>query len=175
MSKILQIIAAKPNPAGKDKLYGTPRPEQLLGEWVDIQNTGTEPLRFSDMAVSHTLFDDRCQNTGRSERYWSGSGVQLLAPGQAVRVHTGRLRDQHLMLPADNQGAYWHAYANRDNFVLNNRCGDIVTVAWTDALGRTLTDTASYAPSQPEGAVLKRVGDRLVQTSNSAPAVYRRL
>ena len=155
MSKVLEIIKAKPNPAGKDKVYGTPRPEQLLGEWVDIKNVGTEPIQFSKMSLLHTLFDNYCNNTGRVDPYWSG-GSEFLAVGQIIRVHTGRISDKHLMNPADGLGCNWHGYANRDNFVLNNSCGDIITIAWTNSFGSTQRDTVSYSRNQPEGAILER-------------------
>ena len=117
MSKALQIIQAKPNPLGKDKTgSGQSKPEQLLGEWVDVKNIGTESISFSSMTLNHTLFDSRCQSTNRTENYWSGGPEQLL-PGQVIRVHTGKISDKHLMAEADRAGVDWHGYANRDNFV----------------------------------------------------------
>lgn len=165
MSKALQIIQAKPNPFGKDKTgSGQSKPEQLLGEWVDVKNVGTEPITFSSMTLNHTLFDSRCQSTNRTENYWSGGGEQLL-PGQVIRVHTGKISDKHLMAEADRAGVDWHGYANRDNFVLNNRCGDRVFVTWPDAYGRPASDAAYYRPNPPEGAVLRRRGDVLEPVS----------
>lgn len=161
----MQIVRAKPNPAGRDKVYGVPKPEQLLGEWVDIRNTGTEAIPFSSISLSHTLFDNQCNNTGRVEPYWSG-GSEFLAVGQVIRVHTGKLSDKHLMNPADGQGCNWHGYANRENFVLNNACGDVITATWTDSFGSTQRDTVSYNRNQPEGAILER-GKGLVVVSYS--------
>jgi hypothetical protein len=153
MSKALQIIQAKPNPLGKDKTSsGQSKPEQLLGEWVDVKNIGTESIQFSCMTLNHTLFDSRCQSTNRTEKYWSGGPEQLL-PGQVIRVHTGNIRDKHLMAEADRVGVDWHGYANRDNFVLNNRCGDRIFVTWPDANGRTASDvTYSAEPARRLGA-----------------------
>lgn len=165
MSRALQIVQAKPNPLGKDKTSsGQAKPEQLLGEWVDVKNVGTEPIRFSSMNLFHTLFDSRCQSTGRTDNYWSGGDEQLLS-GQVIRIHTGRISDKHLMSEADRQGVDWHGYANRDNFVLNNRCGDRITITWTDAYGRTVSDAAYYRPNPPEGAILRRRGEVLEPAS----------
>jgi hypothetical protein len=161
MSKVLQIWKAKPNPAGKDKVLGTPKAEQLLGEWVDIKNTGTEPIRFSEMSLSHTLYDRHCNKTGRTEQYWSGGGDNSLSPGQVVRIHTGRASDEHLMNPKDKENRDWKGFANRDNFVLNNVCGDVISVTWRDASG-VRWDTASYDRNQPEGEILHRQGSKLV-------------
>lgn len=161
MSRALQIIQAKPNPFGKDKTSsGQSKPEQLLGEWVDVKNIGTEPIQFSSMTLNHTLFDSRCQTNNQTEKYWWGGNEQLL-PGQVIRVHTGKLSDKHLMAEADRVGVDWHGYANRENFVLNNRCGDRIFVTWPDANGRTASDVTYYRPDPPEGAVLRRRGDVL--------------
>lgn len=147
---------------GKDKVAGSPLPEQLLGEWVDIKNAGSESVAFSTMELRHTLFDSNCKNTGRTDPYWTGGSVGYLASGQIIRVHTGRLSDQGRMNPADAAGTDWHGYAGRDNFVLNNRCGDIVRITWTDGAGKRWFDEASYDPNQPEGAILHRSGNKLV-------------
>lgn len=162
MSKILQIVKAKPNPAGKDKVFGTPKAEQLLSEWVDVKNVGTESIQFSSMSLTHTEFNNLCRATGNVDTYWKSSGDKFLQPGQVIRIHTGRLSDEHLMNPNDKKGCDWHGYANRGNFVLNNACGDILTVAWRDSYGVMQKDTVSYDPNPPEGAILERKGNKLV-------------
>lgn len=166
MSKNLQITQAKPNPAGKDKVGNYPKAEQLLGEWVDIKNTGTEAIPFSAISLSHTIFDAYCRNTGRVEVYWTGGNDSLL-PNQIVRVRTGRFNDRHLISPADDLGNNWNAFANRDNFVLNNRCGDVITVTWINSFGSRQLDTVSYDGNQPEGAILRRSGNKLVLVNTS--------
>jgi hypothetical protein len=166
MSKILQITQAKPNPVGKDKAGNYPKPEQLLAEWVDIKNVGTEAVAFSSISLSHTLFNDQCQNTGRTDVYWTwASSTDSLLPNQMIRVRTGRFRDKHLISPSDDTGNNWNGFANRDNFVLNNRCGDILTVTWTGDFGSRKSDTVSYDRNQPEGAILRRSGNKLVLVS----------
>jgi hypothetical protein len=162
MSYSLQIYRAKPNPVGKEQISnGSPRPNQLLGEWVDIENTGTEPITFSKIGLHHTLFDEQCHTLGETERYWKAEGSGLLKPGQILRVHSGRHRDKNQMSKADNEGADWHAYAERDDFVLNNRCGDIVVVSWLDQEGQKFTDSASYAPHPAVDATLRRADHQL--------------
>lgn len=169
MSKKLLITQAKPNPIGKDKTSsGQSKPEQLLGEWVDIKNIGTEAILLSSIELYHTMFDDECKTTGRIEKYWSGSDNEL-NPDQTIRVHTGKYSDRHLMAEIDRKGVEWHGYANRDNFVLNNRCGDRITVTWLDSNNKRASDTAYYRPNPPEGAILRRVGDVLEFVS----AAYR--
>lgn len=157
MSSILWIAQAKPNPAGKDKTsYGSPKPEQLLGEWVDIKNIGTEPVRFSAMKLLHTIFNDKCESTGRTEDYWSDNGTDSLLTGETLRVYTGMKKDEALMSPADRGTVKWRAFASKDRFVLNNKCGDDITVTWQDSNGKLWKDSASYRPNAPEGAILRR-------------------
>jgi len=163
VTRHLQIFRAKPNPLGKDKTSGgIPKPEQLLGEWVDIKNIGSESIQFSTMQLFHTLYGSRCEATGRTESYWSGGSSSSLEPGQIVRVHTGRKADEALMTPVDRGTVAWRGFAERSNFVLNNVCGDVITMVWNDGRGNRYSDTASYKANQPEGAILTRVGNNLV-------------
>ena len=74
----LQIIQAKPNPAGKDSNKdqngsGSNRPEQLFGEWVDVKNIGADEVHFPTMQVRHALFDETCHSTGALERVRAAS------------------------------------------------------------------------------------------------------
>jgi hypothetical protein len=162
----VQISYARPNPIGKDKTpSGTAKAEQLLGEWVDITNIGTEGIRISTLGVHHTRFDDYCRVRPEStEEYWSWrDSKEILQSGQTIRVYTGRHKDLHLLasMPVDNGSVAWHGFANRDNFVLNNRCGDTIYVTWNDSRGQQ-QDSAGYANNPPEGRILKRVGTRLL-------------
>lgn len=167
MSVILRISQAKPNPAGKpagkeDVAPALPQPHQLLGEWVDVENAGTESITFSSIQLHHTLFNDLCQTRGQTELYWNAEGVGYFKPAQILRVHTGSHRDKRFLSAVDEEDADWHAYAERDGFVLNNRCGDIVIVTWRDEEGRTFKDVASYAPNPPVNAILKRLDNKLI-------------
>ena len=163
MSTQLQVFRAKPNPIGKDKTSGgIPKPEQLLGEWVDFKNIGTESVPFSSMELSHALYGPRCEVTGRRESYWSGGGVNSLTPGEMLRIHTGQKAHESLMSPEDRGVVAARGFAERSNFVLNNQCGDVIAIAWHDGRGNRYSDTASYRANQPEGAILTRVGTELV-------------
>jgi hypothetical protein len=149
MSRILQITQEKPNPAGKDKAGDIPKPEQLLAEWVDIKNVGIEAVPVSSISLSHTLFDRKWRNTNQTEVYRTG-GNESLQPNKAVRVRTGNFKDKNLINPSDDTGNDWNSFANKDNFVLNNRCGDTITVVWTNAVESKLSDTAPYDANQPK-------------------------
>src|SRR6266542_2973686 len=91
----LQIIQAKPNPAGKESgkdqdVFEARRPEALFGEWVDVKNVGDEMVNFQTMQLRHALFDEDCHSTGELELYWIGDNGDPLKPGQVLRIHGGR-------------------------------------------------------------------------------------
>jgi hypothetical protein len=162
----LEIIQAKPNPAGKDRIQdqdgsGAVKPELLFGEWVDIKNIGNDSVHFSTIQVRHALFDETCHTTGETELYWTGGSADFLKPTQVLRIHAGRRDDSYLMTADDQAGADWHGYAESDGFILNNRCGDKITVTWRDAADRGCQDWAAYAPNPPEDLILKRSGNLL--------------
>jgi hypothetical protein len=171
MSLSLRIYQAKPNPTGRDREDRTDRnltrPELLLGEWVDIENNGIELITFSRIQLHHTLFNELCQTRGQTEKYWSAEGTGLLKPGQILRVHTGRHQDKSLMSEVDEEDADWHAYAERADFVLNNRCGEIIVLTWQDEEGREYKDVASYAPHPPADVILIRSENQLVYQAES--------
>lgn len=164
MSQILKIHRAKPNPLGKDRSrQGGPKPEQLVREWVDILNEGTEAVPFGRMQLHHTKFGNSCSEVLGTDCYWKGNGdSQALAPGQVLRVHTGKKIDEHFLVGEDLGDVAWRAFAGCGNFVLNNDCGDTISVLWQNDRSQWLRDSATYNPRPPEGVILHRVGDRLV-------------
>lgn len=164
MSWQILICRAKPNPAGKDRTpLGGPRQEQLLGEWVDLQNTGDASVNLSTLHLSNFEFLSGCVRKENPTIYWDGSADEKLAPNQILRVHTGKSLYSASMLNEDRNGVNLHAYAEKGNFVLNNKCGDILGVWWKDRDGKWHNeDTASYDPNPPEGAILRRIGPKLM-------------
>jgi hypothetical protein len=164
MSWKIEIHRAKPNPVGKDKSGNNPIASQLLGEWVDLKNTGDAAVDLSHLNLAHREFDDKCIAKAEPKIYWSGSRGVILQPSQIVRVHTGRRRDATLMNAVDQNGVHVHEYAESGSFVLNNKCGDTLSVWWQSDADKKwhLEDTASYAANPSEGKLLQRVGDKLV-------------
>src|SRR5262245_13763526 len=157
----IQIIQAKPNPAGKEKgKDGTPDPVEILGEWVDLKNMGTESIRFSTIQVRHMLFDDACFVTA-PELYWAGDTEGFFKPGQVLRIHSGKESDAHLMASEDQADADWHVYTGSDSFILSNRCGDRISATWRDPYNQSFFDWICYPPHPPENEILKRSGNLL--------------
>lgn len=166
----LLIYRSKPNPIGKEGAgSGIPGSELLLGEWVDLKNIGEYPIRISTIRLFHMIFDHYCQTTGRTESLWEGSGKGILGPQQVIRIFTGSRSDEQSMSQDDMADCDWCGFAERDRFVLNNRCGDRIIVAWQDAMDIHYKDAASYTPNPPEGVVLYRVEDSLICTDKGTP------
>ena len=163
MSWQIQITRSKPNPAGKDRSNGRPIPAQLLGEWADLKNLGNAPVTLAVLNLAHSEFHPGCALKEEAVIYWAGPSSMALQPGELVRVHTGRSADAWQMTYEDRAGVHHHSYAESGSFVLNNDCGDNLTLWWKgqDGLWRR-EDWASYGPYPGDGKILHRVGDRLV-------------
>jgi hypothetical protein len=162
MSWKIEIHRAKPNPTDKDKAGGYPKPEQLLGEWVDLKNTGDASVSLSTLHLANNEFDATCKVTKAAVIYWNGESGVTLSPGKTVRVHSGRSSDSALMKSEDKEGVDLHAYAGKGNFILNNKCGDTLTVWWKTSEGKWIEDDrASYDANPQEGKVLRRSGSKL--------------
>lgn len=169
MSWKIEIYRAKPNPAGKDKpRYGAPDQTHLLGEWVDLKNTGDSAVSLSTLHLAHVEYDAHGHPHDLQAIYWNGPAATSLQPGQTVRVHTGKSSAVIQMLREDILGVDHHSYAESSSFVLNNKEGDTLTVLWKSDGKWYKEDAASYDPMPAEGEVLVRSGQKLVPTSASA-------
>jgi hypothetical protein len=163
MSWVIKISKAKPNPVGKDSSYGAQRQQQLLGEWVDLQNIGDESVALSRLYLAHTEFLTNCMPKDKPTIYWNGQSDQVLNPSQIVRVHTGKSAYSIYIKAVDSNGVHQHAFAESGNFVLNNDCGDIISLWWKDKNDEwQREDFSKYAPAPPEGRILVRQGEWLV-------------
>lgn len=163
MSWKIEIHRVKPNPQGKDKAGAYPKPEQLLGEWVDLKNTGDSSVSLGTLHLANNHFDANCKVTKADVTYWNGSASVSISPGQTVRVHSGKSSASWAMNLEDKSGVDLHSYAERGNFVLNNKCGDTLSVWWKSSDGKWHEeDRASYDANPTEGKILKRSGNKLV-------------
>lgn len=155
---MLQIARIKPNPSGKDRLGGWASASQLAAEWVDVTNTSAGAVTLNGIGLYHRAFSG---GSSRWEHLVDLSGV--LPAGKTLRVHSGRggIAVVHV---DDLMGADYHQFIGEDRYVWNNREGD-TPLLWNDAR-KAEVDHASYDPNPPEGAILIRVGDRLVPASS---------
>ena len=170
MSWQVQVSRAKPNPAGKDKSGNYPLAGQLLGEWVDLKNIGDQSVSLGTLYLAHQEFSGNCVAKDTFTIYWEGvkEPVTVLQSGQVVRIHTGRRSDAPHMHQEDASGVNHHAFADSGRFLLNNGCGDILSIWYKGTDGKFHSDDqASYDRNPPEGGVLVRVGAKLV------PSLFR--
>jgi len=154
----LSIWRAKPNPKGKDKDNEKPISSQLNGEWIELKNNTASVISLGDMKVYHTKFDQNGNPEPTLQLYWTGKESLKLVANGVVRVHTGHAADEGAMALEDKSGADLHAFAEHGTFKLNNREGDYLYLY----SGQNLIDKAYYEKNVRDGAVLTRVGDKLV-------------
>lgn len=139
----LYIIAAQPNPPGRDASYGQTTNDILNEEWVEFK--ALQARNLVGDALSHLTFSSLCQRTGQEIVIRFDSG-QLKA-GQRVRIHTGSGANVWI-------GDTYDMYLGRAWFVWNNACGDRATLWFKE----TVIDSAFYRPNPPEGLVVRAAG-----------------
>ena len=156
----LQVFRLKPNPAGKDRSRSGATAAKLGGEWVDVKNTGYMSVQLAGVDVYHLAFGIHYPQ-GRWEKVTSLTGQ--LESGRVLRVHAGQFRNLSVLRAEDLAGADLHTFTGKDAYVWNNREGD-TPLLWL-AASSSEVDRAVYSPNPPEGAILIRVGDKLVPES----------
>ena len=163
--KTLKTIRLKPNPSGKDRTrHGGATATQLGAEWVDIENMGHAAVDVGDVELYHVAYS-RTHPNGQWERVTPFSGS--LPAGKVMRVHSGS-GPVSALRSEDLNGADYHLFTNRDNYVWNNAEGDCSGLFLK---GQSEPfDKACYAKNPPEGVVLKRVNDALVPAASAALA-----
>jgi hypothetical protein len=162
--KTLQTFRLKPNPAGKDKNpFGKASTAQLGAEWVDIKNTGSSAVMMEGVKLYHVAFVHG--KASHWELIMSFKGT--LGVGEIVRIHSGH-GPVSLLNPEDRDGATYHIFTDRDQYVWNNAEGDTSRITETSGSGEVETDKAGYDPHPPEGVILVRSGDKLVPISLAA-------
>ena len=156
----LLIVAAQPNPPGRDGARpGYAANATLNAEWIEFAAQATRNLNGD--VLYHETYGAGCVRTGTSTLVTFGA-IQL-QPGQRVRVCTGRGANQWV-------GSTLYVYLNRDWFVWNNDCGDRATLGFQS----TVIDSARYAPRPPEGVLNRALGtDRLEPAARAAYGAWR--
>lgn len=154
----LLITKAKPNPFGKDRsTFLSQLLSQLPAEWIDFQNVGTQGVKLDNIALYHQTFDAFCRFLSFAPLLHVNGTLQ---PGEIVRVHSGHQIPIAQLSYEDRLGADYHLFINFGNYVWNNSCGDKAGL-WDEFL-KQWVDTAFYDPNPPEGAILRRIGNKLV-------------
>ena len=152
----LKIIRAKSNPTGKDTAPLDVPTEQLAGEWVDIQNEGSESISLSNLVLYHREYPTHNGNTK-----W-GKVMDLfgtLEPGSILRIHSGGQVELSRLRPEDRDGADLH-YSTGKWYVWNNDEED--TAGLWDKDEEIWLDRVYYDASPPEGVILHRFNNKLI-------------
>jgi hypothetical protein len=150
----LQIIKAKPNPAGKDRIGNFSPQSQLAGEWIDIKNTGQQDENLKNINLYHYAY---LIVGGEWEIVTDFSGI--LAAGKIMRIHSGHEIPAGQMDIEDFVGADYHVFSNKD-YVWNNDKKDYPRI-WNSATKQWI-DKTYYDAFPPEGKILQRVNDKLI-------------
>jgi hypothetical protein len=153
----LQIIKAKPNPAGKDRIGRTLTPQiQLAGEWVDIKNITMQTLNMSGVELYHLSYDS---NTQKSEWQKAIGFSGSLKSGGIIRIHSGKEIPLNQMMPVDVTGADYHFFTDK-NYIWNNTMPDKPSIWYAST--KQWIDRTFYDAYPPDGKILVRVADKLV-------------
>jgi len=144
----LVIVAAQPNPPGRDRAArGSSQNRILNEEWIEIRAATARSLIGDE--VWHRTHTSSCVPNGVARYYKFGS--LFLSAGQSVRVHTG-------VGQAFWEGSTHHVFAGHDWFKWNNACGDRVTVAYSNSV----IDYAEYSSNPPECVLVRQAGTHLL-------------
>lgn len=156
---MLKTVQLKPNPAGKDRTrYGGLTADQLAAEWVDLKNVGNQSIDVSGVIAKHVAYAP-----GAAQGHWelvTSFNKGTLAPGQVIRIHTGKDRGSGVIRPEDLTGATFHLFTGEDRYLWNNDKADCSSL-WLPGQHNPF-DAVWYSANPPEGAVLVRSGDALV-------------
>lgn len=154
----VQASQLKPNPAGKDRSASGANESQLAAEWVDIKNVGRTNISLSGVNLYHKAF--KRDGSFGWELVAKLSGV--LGASQVLRVHSGK-GPYSVVRPEDSVGSDFYLFTGVSRYIWNNDYGDS-SLLWQPSRKARL-DEASYDAHPPEGAILQRVGDKLVAPS----------
>jgi hypothetical protein len=164
----LQINKAKPNPAGKDKnRFGHATPAQLGGEWVDIRNSGSNPVTLDGLELWHLEYP----TTGEPKLALVCTLYATLGAFETLRVHSGVKVSLAELYSQDVNGAEWHQFTSENRYVWNNDRRD-TPVVWNRAKNADV-DRTYYDADPPEGVMLVRSGEKLIPPVGAPSGLYR--
>ena len=156
---MLKIIKAKPNPAGLDKFGRNIIPAlKLAGEWVDVVNEGNSGISLNGLQVYHYAYKGTADPQWEKVITFSFGDKDVLLPGKVLRVHSGGDMPENQLLEVDKLYADYHVFTGK-NYVWNNSQKDYPRI-WNPTTEKWI-DQTWYEAYPPDGAILKRIGEKL--------------
>lgn len=156
---MLQVIKAKPNPAGKDRSPRLLTTQSRLGaEWIDIKNIGSVGYSLKNIQIYHLAYTNGSAKPALLKDFSRTIFNLVLPPGSVMRIHSGN-GPESLLLPIDKQGANIH-YFTRKNYVWNNDKTDKPMIY--DSKNEKIIDQTYYDSPVVDGKILVRVNGKLI-------------
>ena len=159
-------MQAQLHPKGKAAAGDSSTPILLLNEWIEIENLGNEPISLSCISVSHKFLDKSRKITPIRESYWKGgNSEEVLIPKQRLRIHSGYLKDYHLM--NDGRTKTLSGFANRKHFAFNNQLGGTISLSWVNSFNVRQSIGFLYDADQLEGSIYRPLVDKLIPSTRN--------
>jgi hypothetical protein len=156
---MLQVIKAKPNPAGKDKTGRFLLSSKQLGaEWIDIKNIGTAGQSLKNIQIYHVVYRDGSVEWELLKDFDNFESTPALPVGTIARIHSGS-GPLTILDPEDVQGANRHFFTGK-GYVWNNNEIDRPMI-W-DKAKEVVVDQTYYDAPVPDGKILVRVNNKLI-------------
>jgi len=148
---MIQIVAAKPNPAGKDRFDGVVETSasQVASEWIDLKNANfLHAFNLKGARICKAKEDDSWEDV-----YSFPDDIDYeLGPEKTLRLHSGKVIEISHLFEIDKFGADEHAFTQK-SYVWSNKKGEKIAIFSGD--GGKLDETF-YEPYPPEGEILER-------------------
>ena len=156
---MLQVIKAKPNPAGKDRVPRLLTTQSRLGaEWIDIKNIGSVGHSLKNIQIYHVAYINGKAEWKLLKDFNSALLIPALPSGIIMRIHSGN-GPLSALLPEDVQGASRHYFTGK-NYVWNNDKIDRPMIY--DSNSKNIIDQTYYDSFPEDGRILERHNDKLI-------------
>lgn len=156
---MLQVIKAKPNPAGKDRSPGLLTTQSRLGaEWIDIKNIGSVGYPLKNIQIHHLAYTNGKTEWKLLKDFNSSLLIPGLPSGIVMRIHSGS-GPLSVLFPEDVQGASRHYFTGK-NYVWNNDKIDRPMIYNSNS--KDIIDQTYYDAFPEDGRILERYGDKLI-------------
>jgi len=156
---MLQVIKAKPNPAGKDRLSRSIFLQTRLGaEWIDIKNMSASNYQLKNIQIYHVAYKNNKAEWESLKIFYSSILNVTLPANSIMRIHSGS-GPVNILNTEDKLGANLHYFTGK-NYVWNNDKIDRPMIY--DSKNDKIIDQTYYDAPVADGKILVRVNDKLI-------------